>query len=105
MSEGCEDPWSFFVAKEDREQKCLGNTDADSLLTGRSYELGNMVRGNLVSRFRFFIYMDRRTNTRTDRRVLMERTVNAKQKLKKNSNCDFQERRGTDFTRITLKAN
>ena len=54
ISEGCEDLWLFFVAKEDREQTCLVNSDVDSFLTGRSYELGNIIRENLVSRFRFF---------------------------------------------------
>lgn len=81
MSKGCEDPWSFFVAKGDRQQNFLGNTDVDSFLTDRSYELGNMIRGNLVCHFRFFICIDRRTNTRTDRRMLTECTVNAERKL------------------------
>jgi hypothetical protein len=83
MSEGCEDPWSFFVAKTDREQKCLGNTDVDSFLTGRSYELGNMIRENLVCRFRFFVCMERRTNSWTDRCMLTESTVNAVRMLKR----------------------
>jgi len=63
-----------------------------------------MMRENLVSHFRYFICMDRRTNSRTDRRMLTERTVNAERMLK-ISHRDFQERSGTDFTRMTLKAN